>query len=278
VEEDWGEDATRRAKAALISTLVPNAKRVADYMYGGQNNFEADRKAARSLAAAAPVVGAIAPAVRGFQRRVLRYLVLEAGIRQFLDIGTDLPLVGSTHDVAQALLPECRIAYVDNDPMVLSHARALMKSAPGGVVGYVDADVREPSAIVASAKDTLDFEQPVAIMLLFTLAYVTDGAEAAEVVSALAGSVPSGSHVAIYHLASDLDPAMEEAARMWNKMMPTQSITLRSKAEVADLVGSLTPVPPGLVPVTGWRPGPDPRFDRGASVPVPVYGIVARKT
>ena len=275
MEEDWGEDATRRAKAALISTLVPNAKRVADYMYGGQNNFEADRKAARSLAAAAPVVGAIAPAVRGFQQRVLRYLVLEAGIRQFLDIGTDLPLVGSTHDVAQSLVPECRIAYVDNDPMVLSHARALMKSAPGGVVGYVDADVREPSAIVASAKDTLDFEQPVAIMLLFTLAYVPDGIEAAEVVSALAESVPSGSYVAIYHLASDLDPAMEEAARMWNKMMPTQSITLRSKAEVADLAGSLTPVPPGLVPVTEWRPAADGRLD--PAVTVPVYGIVARK-
>ena len=275
MEEDWGEDATRRAKAALISTLVPNAKRVADYMYGGQNNFEADRKAARSLAAAAPVVGAIAPAVRGFQQRVLRYLVLEAGIRQFLDIGTDLPLVGSTHDVAQSLVPECRIAYVDNDPMVLSHARALMKSAPGGVVGYVDADVREPSAIVASAKDTLDFEQPVAIMLLFTLAYVTDGTEAAGIVSALAASVPSGSYVAIYHLASDLDPTMEEAARIWNKMMPTQSITLRSKAEVADLTGSLTPVPPGLVPVTEWRPADEAPFDPAASVPV--YGIVARK-
>jgi S-adenosyl methyltransferase len=152
-----------------------------------------------------------------------------------------------------------------------------MKSAPGGVVGYVDADVREPSAIVASAKDTLDFEQPVAIMLLFTLAYVSDGTEAAEVVSALAGSVPSGSYVAIYHLASDLDPAMEEAARMWNKMMPTQSIALRSKAEVADLTGSLTPVPPGLVPVTEWRPTADPRLDPAVPAPVPVYGIVARK-
>jgi hypothetical protein len=275
VEEDWGEDATRRAKAALISTLVPNAKRVADYMYGGQNNFEADRKAARSLAAAAPVVGAIAPAVRGFQQRALRFLVLEAGIRQFLDIGTDLPLVGSTHDVAQSLVPECRIAYVDNDPMVLSHARALMKSAPGGVVGYVDADVREPGAIVAGAKGTLDFGQPIAVMLLFTLAYVIDDLEAAEVVSSLMAAVPSGSYLAIYHLASDLDPALEEAARMWNKMMPTQSIALRSEAEVADLVAGLDPVPPGLVPVTDWRPSADPRLDRPASVPV--YGIVSRK-
>jgi hypothetical protein len=275
VEEDWGEDATRRAKAALISTLVPNAKRVADYMYGGQNNFEADRKAARSLAAAAPVVGAIAPAVRGFQQRALRFLVLEAGIRQFLDIGTDLPLVGSTHDVAQSLVPECRIAYVDNDPMVLSHARALMKSAPGGVVGYVDADVREPAAIVAGAKGTLDFGQPIAVMLLFTLAYVVDDAEAAEVVSSLMAAMPPGSYLAVYHLASDLDPALAEAARMWNKMMPTQSIALRSEAEVAGLVAGLDPVPPGLVPVIDWRPSADPRVDRPA--PVPVYGIVARK-
>ena len=275
MEEDWGEDATRRAKAALISTLVPNAKRVADYMYGGQNNFEADRKAARSLAATAPVVGAIAPAVRGFQQRALRFLVLEAGIRQFLDIGTDLPLVGSTHDVAQSLVAECRIAYVDNDPMVLSHARALMKSAPGGVVGYVDADVREPGAIVAGAKGTLDFGQPIAVLLLFTLAYVIDDVEAAEVVSSLMAAVPSGSYVAIYHLANDLDPALAEAARMWNKMMPTQTIALRSEAEVADLVAGLVPVSPGLVPVTEWRPAADPRFEPATSVPV--YGIVGRK-
>jgi hypothetical protein len=279
VEEDWGEDATRRAKAALISTLVPNAKRVADYMYGGQNNFEADRKAARSLAAAAPVVGRIAPAVRGFQQRALRFLVLEGGIRQFLDIGTDLPLVGSTHDVAQSLAPESRIAYVDNDPMVLSHARALMKSDPRGVVGYVDADVRDPGAIVAGAQGTLDFSQPIAVMLLFTLSYVQDTEEAAKVVSSLMAAVPSGSFLAIYHLASDLDDTMDEAARMWNKMMPTQSIALRSAVEVGNLVPGLFPVPPGLVPVTDWRPVIDSRLDRADLVPasVPVYGIVARK-
>ena len=238
---DWEEDddATRRAKAALISTTVPNAARVTDYLYGGQNNFEADRKAARALAATAPSIATIAPAVRAFQQRVLRFLVTEAGIRQFLDIGTGLPLVGNTHEVAQSIVPECRIAYVDNDPMVLSHARALMKSAPGGAVGYVDADVRDSDAIVAGARETLDFTQPVAVMLLFTLAYVTDAAEAADVVSALVASVPSGSYVAIYHLASDLDP-----------------------------------VPPGLAPVTQWRPDPDDRvFDQL----VPVHGIVARK-
>src|SRR5487761_849988 len=167
--DGWGEDdATRRAKAALITTTVPNAARVADYLYGGQNNFEADRRAARALAATAPVIADIAPAVRGFQQRVLRFLVAGAGVTQFLDIGTSLPLVGSTHEVAQSLVPESRIAYVDNDPMVLSHARALMKSAPGGAVGYVDADVRDTGAIMTGAQETLDLSLPVGVMLMPT--------------------------------------------------------------------------------------------------------------
>ena len=272
--DDWGEEEARRAKAALINTTVPNAARVADYLYGGQNNFEADRKAARALAATAPVIATIAPAVRAFQRRVLRFLVAEAGIRQFLDIGTGLPLVGNTHEITQSLVPECRIAYVDDDPMVLSHARALMKSAPGGAVGYVDAEVRDPGAIVAGARATLDFSQPVAVLLLFTLAYIVDAAEAAAVVTSLVAKMAPGSYVAVYHLASDLDPALDAAARQWNKMMPAQPITLRSGPEVAGLVAGLDPVPPGLVPVTEWHPAPDdPRFEHA----VPIHGIVASK-
>jgi hypothetical protein len=159
--------------------------------------------------------------------------------------------------------------------MVLSHARALMKSAPGGAVGYVDANVRDPDAILAGAGETLDLSRPVAVLLLFTLAYVWDAKEAAAVVSSLMAAVPSGSHVAIYHLASDLNPAMEDAARQWNKLMPAQPITLRSRQQVAAFTAGLDPVPPGLVPVTEWRPSPaDHGFDR----PVPVYGIVACKT
>ena len=220
------------------------------------------------------MVADIPPAVRAFQRRVLRYLVTEAGIRQFLDIGTGLPLVGNTHEVAQSFVPECRIAYVDDDPMVLSHARALMKSAPGGAVGYVDAEVRDAQTIVAGARETLDLSQPVAVMLLFTLAYVQDDAEAAAAVSALMAAVPRGSYVAIYHLARDVDPALEDAARQWNKLMPAQPITLRSRAEVAALTAGLTPVPPGLAPVTEWRPDPeDPVFGHA----IPVHGIVASK-
>jgi hypothetical protein len=272
--DDWGEDETRRAKAALISTDVPNAARVADFMYGGQNNFESDRRAARALVKTAPAVAGIAPAARAFQQRVLRFLVAEAGIRQFLDVGTGLPLVGNTHEVAQSLAPECRIAYVDNDPMVLAHARALMKSAPGGAVGYVDADVRDSGAIMRGAGETLDLSRPVAVLLLFTLAYVHDAAEAAGVVSSLMAAVPSGSYVAIYHLAGDVDRDMGEAAAQWNTMMPAQPIMLRSRGEVRDLVAGLELVPPGLTLVTGWRPGAD---EGRAARPVPVYGLVARK-
>jgi S-adenosyl methyltransferase len=272
--DDWGEDATRRAKAALITTTVPNAARVADYLYGGQSNFEADRKAARALAAMAPSITSIPPAVLAFQQRALNFLVTEAGIRQFIDIGMGLPLVGATHQVAQSLVPESRIVYVDNDPMVLSHARALLKSAPGGAVGYVDADVRDSDAIVGGARETLDLGRPTAVLLLFTLAYVQDAAEAAAVVSSLTASVSPGSYVAIYHLASDLDPALAEAGREWNKLMPGQPVTPRTRAEVADLVAGLDPVPPGLVPITEWRPVPaDPRFDHV----VPLHAVVARR-
>jgi hypothetical protein len=272
--DEWEEEATRRAKAEAIDTSVPNAARVADFLYGGQNNFEADRRAARALAAAAPVVTAIAPHLRAFQRRVLRFLVVEAGIRQFLDIGTNLPLVGSTHEVAQSLAPECRVVYVDNDPMVLSHARAEMTSAPEGAIGYVDADVRDPGAIVAGAQAILDLSQPVAVLLLYTLAYVENGADAAAVVSTLAAASAAGSYVALYHIAGDMDPALDYAARQWNKMIPAQPITLRSRSEVAGLVAGLEGLPPGLVPINEWRPAPD---DPGSETVVPVYAVVARK-
>lgn len=272
--DDWSEDETRRAKAELIDTTVPNAARVADYLYGGQNNFEADRRAARALAATAPAVTSVAPALLAFQHRVLRYLAAEAGIRQYLDIDTGLPLVGNTHEVTQSVEPACRIVYVDNDPMVLAHARAEMISAPGGAIGYVDADVRDPDSILAGARATLDLGQPVAVLLLFTLGYVEDHAEAAAIVSALAAAVPSGSYVAINHLAGDVDEELELAAMQWNKLLPAQPITLRSRSQVARLVAGLELVPPGLVPITEWRPDPaDPRFGRA----VPVHGVLARK-
>ena len=269
----WLLDSTRRAKAALIDTTMPNWARVGDALIGGRDNFEADRKAVRMLAAAAPYVSAIPIAARAFRQRVVRYLVTEAGIRQFLDVGTSLAMSGNTHEVAQSLAPDCRVVYVDNDPMVLAHARAQLASAPGDAVVALDANPRDPAAILAAAAETLDLGRPVAILLMATLSFVLDDAAAARILRSLAGAVPAGSHVSLYHQASDLDPAMSVAAARWNAMSG-RHVTLRSRAQLKGLLSGLDPVPPGIMPVTDWRPAPDdPRFERL----VPVYGAVARK-
>jgi S-adenosyl methyltransferase len=269
----WLLDSTRRAKAALIDTTMPNWARVGDALMGGRDNFEADRKAVRMLAAAAPYVAAIPVAARAFRQRVVRYLVTEAGIRQFLDVGTSLAMAGNTHEVAQSLAPDCRVVYVDNDPMVLAHARAQLASAPGDAVVALDANPRDPAAILAAAAETLDLGRPVAILLMATLSFVLDDAAAARILRSLAGAVPAGSHVSLYHQASDLDPAMPVAAARWNAMSG-RHVTLRSRAQLKGLLSGLDLVSPGIMPVTDWRPAPDdPRFERL----VPVYGAVARK-
>lgn len=267
------DDEERRARAALIDTTVPNHARVGDYLFGGRNNFEADRKIARAMIAMAPIVGTLAPAMRAFHQCVVRYLVTEVGVRQFLDIGTGLVPVGNTHDVAQSIDSRCRVVYVDTDPVVLAHARALMKSAPEGVIGCLDADVRDPAAIIAGARDSLDFRRPIAILLLATLTFVADTAVAAGIVSDLLDETICGSHVAIYHQAADLHPALLAATRRWNRQA-SRHVTLRSKDEVASLVAGMELVPPGLVPICEWRREPsDPSFEDV----VPVHGVVARK-
>jgi S-adenosyl methyltransferase len=268
----WLLDSTRRAKAARIDTTVPNPARVGDYLSGGRDNFEADRRAARTLAAATPFVSAISAGARAFRQRAVRYLVAEAGIRQFLDVGTSLTMSGNTHEVAQSLAPDCRVVYVDNDPMVLAHARAKLTSAPGGAVVALDANPRDPDAVLTAATGTLDLGRPVAILLMATLSFVPDDAGAAEILRTLTGAVPACSYVALYHQASDLDPAMTVAAQRWNAMSGCH-ITLRSRAQLTALLAGLDPVPPGLVPVAEWRPAPD---DRRPEHLVPIYGLVAR--
>jgi hypothetical protein len=272
--DDWVHDAARRAKAAaLVDPTMPNPARVGDHLTGGRDNFEADRRASRSMIAVSPVIAAIVPAARAFHRRVVRYLVAEAGIRQFLDIGTRLTMSGNTHEIAQSLAPDCRIVYASSDPVVLSHARALAMSTNIGAVAALDADVHYPRTILAGAAETLDFDRPVAILLMATLVFVLDDALAAEIMRSLVGAVPAGSHVALYHQASDLDPEVIVGARRWNAMSDRQ-ITLRSRAGLAGLLAGLDPVPPGLVPVTEWRPeSADPLFEHA----VPVYGAVGRK-
>ena len=269
----WLLDSTRRAKPALIDTTVPNPARVGDYLSGGRDNFEADRRAARMLTATAPFVSAISAGARAFRQRAVRYLVAEAGIRQFLDVGTSLTMSGNTHEIAQSLAPDCRVVYVDDDPMVLAHARAKLASAPGGAVVALDENPRYPDAVVTAAAGTLDLGRPVAILLMATLSFVLDDAAAAEILQSLARAVPAGSYVALYHQASDLNPAMRTATQRWNAMSGSH-ITLRSRAQLTALLAGLELVPPGLVPVTEWRPAPgDPRFGQ----PVPLHGAVARK-
>jgi S-adenosyl methyltransferase len=272
--DSWSRAATRRAKAAMIDTTTPNAARVGDYLEGGKDNFEADRRAVRTLVAVAPVTAAIPPALRAFHQRALHYLIAEAGVRQFLETNTGLATTGSTtHQVAQSLAPECRVVYADDDPMVLAHLRALEASAPQFAVASVDADLSDPVAILSGAAEVLDFRRPVAILLNASLPYVLDDAAAAEIMLSLTRAVAAGSYVAVCHQASDLDQAMPAVARRWNAMSD-QRIKLRSRAELTELLTGLEPVPPGLVPVMDWRPAVgDPCFD----VAVPIYGVVARK-
>jgi len=267
------DDRERRERAALIDTKAPNPARVGDYLHGGRNNFEADRKIAQAMITVAPVVSTLLPAMRAFRKRVVRYLVREAGVRQFLDIGTGLETAGNTHDIAQAIDPRCGIVYVDRDPVVLAHARALMRSPAEGVIRCVDADVRDPAQIIAGARDYLDFGRPVAVLLMSTLAFMPDTAAIAGLVSALAAETVPGSYACIRHEASDLNPALAIAARRWN-LYSLPQVTLRSAAEIASLVTGLDPVAPGLVPICEWRPEPgDPHFEDV----VPVHGVVARR-
>jgi hypothetical protein len=206
---------------------------------------------------------------------VVRYLVAEAGISQFLDVGAGLPTAGLTHEVAQSLDPRSRIIYVTGDPVVLVHARALAKSTPGGSVECVEARFGDLDTIRTGTSAVFDWGRPTAVMLLSTsvLARIEDTAMAADAVAALLAEQPSGSYVALYHLASDIDPSVRTANRRWNRGS-SQKITLRSRDEVARLVTGLELVPPGLVHACEWRPAPgDPTFD-GV---IPLYGVVARK-
>jgi hypothetical protein len=216
------------------------------------------------------------PVTRAFHGRVVRFLA-ESGIRQFLDIGTGLPTAGNTHEVAQDVAPESRIVYVDNDPIVLAHARALLTSHPEGATNYIEADAREPEKIIEEARLTLDLGQPVAVILIDILNFITSTEMAAEVVRALRDAVAPGSYLAVMHPASDLDPTLAGAALRWNQMVPTP-IALRARAEVAAWADGLEVLEPGMVQVTQWRPeeGQPPREEPPPVMPF--YGFVARKS
>jgi O-methyltransferase involved in polyketide biosynthesis len=253
---------------------VAHPARVYDYWLGGKDNFAADRVAGEATIAAYPAIRASARANRAFLARSVRYLVAEQGIRQFLDIGTGLPTASNTHEVAQSAAPECRIVYVDNDPLVLSHARALLTSSPEGITAYLDADLRDTDDILNLAADTLDFTQPVAIMLLAILHYIPDLDEAQQTVAALMSAVPPGSYLTISHAASDI--AAEEMAEMQkrlNEHLAEGNHVGRPREVVARFFDGLELVDPGVVKVTRWRPAS--RVE--AEGPTSLWGGVARR-
>jgi O-methyltransferase involved in polyketide biosynthesis len=234
---------------------VPHISRVYDYWLGGKDNFAADRELGEQTRQAFPNIVDSVRANRAFLSRSVRFLTTEAGIRQFLDIGAGLPTADNIHEVAQREASDCRIVYADNDPVVLTHARALLRSTPLGSLAYLDADLRYPDMILAEAVKTLDFKQPVAIMLLTVLQFVPD--EAYEVVERLKAACPPGSYLVISHPASDIEADRHsEMVRRINESI-AQQVTLRDHAGITRMFDGLNLVEPGVVKASQWRPETD---------------------
>jgi hypothetical protein len=256
-----------------LDTSVAHPARVYDYWLGGKDNFAADREAAERVLAAAPGLRFRVQANRAFLARAVRYLAEEAGIRQFLDVGTGIPSANNTHEVAQEVAPDSRVVYVDNDPIVLVHARALLASGPQGATQYVEGDLRDAGPIMTAAASTLDLTQPVALMLLGILHLIQDSEDPYRIVADLMDALPSGSYLALSHPAIDIHAAQAEAQRRYNERVSTPQ-TLRTREQVARFFDGLELVPPGLVYVHAWRPGPG---DPGLPDTVSAHGGVARK-
>ena len=257
-----------------FDTSVAQNARVWNYWLGGKDNYAADREAGAAVQQMFPSIVDVARADRAFLGRVMRHLAGNEGVRQFLDIGTGLPTSANTHEVAQQIAPESRVVYVDNDPLVLAHARALLTSTPEGKTVYIDADARDPRRILEVAAETLDFERPVGVILLGILNFILDAAEAKRVVSVLVDAVPSGSFLAITHPTLELGGAANaEAMAFWNANAKPP-ITARTCAEVTEFFHGLELLEPGIVPCSRWRPDD---AELGEIRDVPQFGAVARK-
>jgi hypothetical protein len=260
-----------------IDTSRAHPARIYDYALGGKNNFAADREIGDKVFASWPGARSAARENRMFLGRAVRYLVAEAGIRQFLDIGTGLPTVNSVHEVAQRIAPSSRVVYVDNDPLVLTHARALLTSASDGRTAYIPADLRNPAGILANpvVREVLDFTKPAALMLVAILHFISDDDNPAEVVAALLDALPAGSYLVASHLTGEHDPAAQTSTERAYRgaSLPAQWRNSDVFAEIA--FAGMELVPPGVVLVSEWRregnaPGPAPHE-------VNFYGGVARK-
>ncbi|MER7744885.1 SAM-dependent methyltransferase [Streptomyces bacillaris] len=260
----------QEAAAARIRIDVAHNARVWNYWLGGEDHYPVDRAVGDRVTGIYPGIGEVARADRAFLGRVVRHLAGDVGVDQFLDIGTGLPTADNTHEIAQHTAPHARVVYVDNDPIVLAHARVLLSGSLEGATEYVDADVHDPERILKAARHTLDLGRPVAVMMLGILNFVLDTEEARSIVRTLMAAVPSGSHLALTHPTLELGGEGNEAAmRFWNENA-TPPITARSRAEFASFLDGLELLEPGIVPCSRWRTNPrEPE--------VAQFGAVGRK-
>jgi S-adenosyl methyltransferase len=275
--DDWRRAATAEQLRDVVRTVDPSVAHIAriqDYWLGGKDHFEADRIAGDEAIAQLPDMVASVRNTRAFLGRTVRFLAQERGIRQFLDVGTGIPTAANTHEVAQRVAPESRVVYVDNDPMVLAHARALLTSTADGKCSYIDADIRDPDKILADAAKVIDFNRPVAVVLMAVLQFVPDADDPYGLVRRLMAAVPGGSYLVISHPASDIQAAaMAGMATRLNKLM-AQQVKPRSKAEVAAFFDGLDLVEPGVIRCPEWRPD-RPEDAAGKST---MWGGVAEKS
>ena len=256
-----------------FDTSVAHIARVYDYWLGGKDNFAADRVAGDEALQAYPDLVSSVRANRAFLARGVRYLAAEAGIRQFLDIGTGIPTASNTHEVAQSVAPESRVVYVDNDPIVLAHARALLVSGPTGATDYLDADLRDTAHVLDYARGRLDFSRPVGVMLVAVLHLIGPEDDPQGIVRQLMDAVPPGSYLLLSHVASDIEPEkMAEMGKRLNRLL-AQKGTYRSLPEVAAFFDGLDIAPPGVVPVPQWRPDSEVEAARRAAM----WGGIGRK-
>jgi hypothetical protein len=240
-----------------LDTSHAHSARVYNYWLGGKDNFAADREAAEQAIAANPGIVADVRANREFLVRAVRYLASECGVRQFLDVGAGLPTANNTHEVAEAIAPDARVVYVDNDPMVLVYARALLTSSPEGRTAYVDSDLRDTPAILREASRILDCGAPIALMLLIILHLIPDQDDPYGIVAALVDGLPSGSYLVLAHPASDIRAAsMAEMTRRVNERMSGPRATMRDRAAITRLFEGLELLEPGVVQPQQWRPDP----------------------
>jgi hypothetical protein len=260
-----------------IDTSRAHPARIYDYALGGKNNFAADRTVGDKVFASWPGARAAARENRMFLGRAVRYLVAEAGIRQFLDIGTGLPTVNSVHEVAQRITPSSRVVYVDNDPLVIAHARAMLTSAPEGRTAYSQADLRDPAGILVNqaVREVLDLTRPVALMLVAILHFINDEDNPAEIVATLLDALPPGSYLVASHLTGEHDPAAQASTERTYQSASLPAKWRNSDAFADIAFAGMELVPPGVVLVSEWRRegnGPHP-----APHEVNCYGGVARK-